>query len=41
MRDELKLFLEACEKQDLLLSFTLEGFQLVLTYLVDIFEALK
>ena len=41
MRDQLKLFLEAHRKQDLLLSFTSEGFQLELAYLVDIFEALN
>jgi len=41
MRDELKLFLEAHGKQDLLRSFTSEGFQLQLAYLVDIFQALN
>ena len=41
MKDELKLFLEAHGKQDLLRSFTSEGFQLQLAYLVDIFQALN
>lgn len=41
MRDELKLFLEAHGKKDLLLPFTSEKFQLELAYLVDIFEALN
>jgi len=41
MKDELKLLLEAHGKQDLLRSFTSEGFQLQLAYLVDIFQALN
>ena len=41
MRDELNLFLEAHGKLDLLTSFTSEGFQLALAYLVDIFEVLN
>jgi hypothetical protein len=41
MREEVKLFLEAQGKHDILLSFTSQSFQLVLAYLVDIFEALN
>ena len=37
MREEVKRFLESHGKQDLLLSFTSEEFQLTLAYLVDIF----
>jgi len=40
MREELKLFLEAHTKQDLLHSFTTEGFKLQLAYRVHIFQAL-
>nr|XP_039256335.1 protein ZBED8-like [Styela clava] len=41
MSEEVKLFLEAQGKQDLLLSFASDSFQLGLAYLVDIFEALN
>nr|XP_039258063.1 protein FAM200B-like [Styela clava] len=41
MREEVKLFLEAQGKQDLLLSFASDSFQLGLAYLVEIFEALN
>ena len=41
MREELTVFLEARRKLDLLSSFTSEGFQLALAYLVDIFDALN
>jgi len=40
MRQELKLFLEAHRKQDLLHSFTTEGFKLQLAYREHIFRAL-
>ena len=40
MREEVKRFLESHGKQDLLLSFTSEEFQLTLAYLVDIFGSL-
>ena len=41
MREEVKRFLESHGKQDLLLSFTSEEFQLTLAYLVDIFGSLN
>ena len=41
MRAELTVFLEARRKLDLLSSFTSEGFQPALAYLVDIFDALN
>ena len=39
MREEARRFLESQGKQDLLLSFTSEEFQLTLAYLVDIFSS--
>ena len=41
MREEVKRFLESHGKQDHLLSFTSEEFQLTLSYLVDIFGSLN
>ena len=41
MREEVRRFLEYHQKQDLLLSFTPQEFQLTLAYLVDIFESLN
>ena len=41
IRKELRLFHESHRKEDLLMSFTSEGFQLTLAYLVDIFESLN
>ena len=41
MREEVRRFLESHWKQDLLLSFTSQEFQLTLAYLVDIFESLN
>ena len=41
MREELRLFHESHRKEDLLMSFTSEKFQLTLAYLVDIFESLN
>ena len=41
MREEVKRFLESHGKQDLLLSFTSEEFQLTLAYLEDIFGSLN
>ena len=41
MREEVRRFLESHRKQDLLLSFTSQEFQLTLAYLVDIFESLN
>ena len=41
MKEEVKRFLESHGKQDLLLSFTSEEFQLTLAYLVDIFGSLN
>ena len=41
MREEVKQFLESHGKQDLLLSFTSEEFQLTLAYFVDIFGSLN
>ena len=41
MREEVKRFLESRGKQDHLLSFTSEEFQLTLSYLVDIFGSLN
>ena len=41
IREEVRLFLESHGKQNLLMSFTSEGFQLTLAYLVDIFESLN
>ena len=41
LRKEVELFLKGQGNKDLLCSFTAEGFQLALAYLVDIFEALN
>ena len=41
MREEVRLFLESRGKEDLLMSFISEGFQLTLAYLVNIFETLN
>ena len=41
MREELRLFYKSHRKEDLLMSFTSEKFQLTLAYLVDIFESLN
>ena len=41
MREEVRRFLESHGKQDLLLSFTSEEFQLTLAYFVDIFGSLN
>ena len=41
MREKVRLFLESHGKEDLLMSFTSEEFQLTLAYLVDIFESLN
>ena len=41
MREEVRLFLESHRKEDLLMTFTSEGFQLTLAYLADIFESLN
>ena len=41
MREEVRRSLESHWKQDLLLSFTSQEFQLTLAYLVDIFESLN
>ena len=39
LRKEVELFLKGQGNKDLLCSFTAEGFQLALAYLVDIFKA--
>ena len=41
LKDEVSLFLESQGKQDLLLPFQSQEFQLAMAYLVDIFEALN
>ena len=41
VREEVRLFLESHGKEDLLMTFISEGFQLTLAYLVDIFESLN
>ena len=41
LKDEVSIFLESQGKQDLLLPFQSQEFQLAMAYLVDIFEALN
>ena len=41
LREEVKLFLVAKQKHDLLLAFGGDGFSTYLAYLADIFEALN
>ena len=41
LKDEVSVFLESQRKQDLLLPFQSQEFQLAMAYLVDIFEALN
>ena len=41
LREEVKLFLVAKQKHDLLLAFSGDGFSTYLAYLADIFEALN
>ena len=41
LKNEVSIFLESQGKQDLLLPFQSQEFQLAMAYLVDIFEALN
>lgn len=41
LREEVKLFLSATNKVDMLSAFNKEGFEARLAYLADIFEALN
>ena len=41
LKDEVSILLESKVKQDLLLPFQLEQFQLSMAYLVDIYKALN
>ena len=41
LKDEVDIFLESQGKQDLLLPFQSQEFQLTMAYLIDIFEALN
>ena len=41
LKDEVSILLESQVKQDLLLPFQLEQFQLSMAYLVDIYEVLN